>query len=154
MHYRENAEKPLRMWTDNDWVGDVSPGRFCGRGDVQRGDGVGEVGGWVGGAICHWSQASVVPFSQEARLSSATPCLSGGMGVLDGARPSVRTLAIAKAWCSACGSWRVEHLSAEQFWLQGARQSYAMEVQKVPRAKKASDIMTHPIEELELKEVQ
>lgn len=47
---------------------------------------------------------------------------------------------------------RSKHLSTEQLCGQGGIQSCDVEVKKVPRADSASDILTHPVGESEIKE--
>lgn len=51
------------------------------------------------------------------------------------------------------GTGKVKHLSTKQLlWVQGGIQGYGVGVQKVPRAGIASDILSHPVGELELTE--
>ena len=42
------------------------------------------------------------------------------------------------------GSGKVKHLTTKQLWVQGAVQSYAIEVCKIPREKNYADALTHP----------
>lgn len=50
------------------------------------------------------------------------------------------------------GTGKVEHLTTKQLWVQRTIQSYGVEVQKLPRASTASDILTHAVGESELRE--
>lgn len=50
------------------------------------------------------------------------------------------------------GTGQVKRLSTKRPWAQGGSQSYGVEVRKVPRAIDASEVLTHPVGELELKE--
>ena len=42
------------------------------------------------------------------------------------------------------GSGKVKHLTTKQLWVQGAVQSYGIEVCKIPREKNYADALTHP----------
>ena len=41
------------------------------------------------------------------------------------------------------GSGKIKHLTTKQLWVQGAIESYQMEIVKVPRAQNGADLMTH-----------
>lgn len=97
----------------------------------------------------------------EAKLNSAVKGISEGIWVYSAAKELFiddRTMILCVG-ASACkgtllrtGVGKVNHLSTKQLWVQGAIQGYGVEVQNVPRAEHASDMLTHPVGEMEFQE--
>lgn len=143
---RGQVSEELNIWTDSDWAGDGKTRTSCRGSYIQKN----------GGTICHWSntQGNVALLSGEAELNSAVNIMSEGIGVINAAMEMFgeRRTASLRVDASACkgmllraGTGKVRHLSTKQLWVQGAIQSYGVEVHKVPRADNASDVLTHPV---------
>lgn len=94
-------------------------------------------------------------------MNSVVKGISEGRGVKIAIREFVGDdlTIILSVGASACkrmlprtGTGKVKQLSSTQLWVQGAAQIYGMEVQKMPRPERASDVITHPMREAELRQ--
>ena len=140
-----DAFDQLEVWTDSDWAGDVATRKSCSGGSLQLG----------GTTVQHWSkvQSNVALSSGEAELNSAVKGVSEAIG-LKGLVKEVLNIDLSvrlNVDASACrgillrqGSGKVKHLTTKQLWVQGAIQSFGLEVRKVGREFNSADILTHP----------
>ena len=108
-----------------------------------------------GTTVQHWSklQSNVALSSGEAELNSAVKGVSEAIG-LQGLIKEMLDVHLAvriNVDASACrgmllrqGSGKVKHLTTKQLWVQGAIQSFGLEVRKVRRDENSADILTHP----------
>lgn len=148
------VEESLRILTDSDWwEGDVRSWKSCSGGHIQRN----------GRTICHWCKTQTIvtlPFG-EAGLSSAVQDISDGIRVINTIKEFFgeehkTILSVGENACKGMllriGAGKARHLSAKHQWVLGAIQGDGVGVQNVPRTDTASDILTHPAEESELKQ--
>ena len=136
----------LEVWTDSDWAGDIVSRKSCSGGSLQLG----------GTTVQHWSkvQSNVALSSGEAELNSAVKGVSEAIGLKELIQEvfDINLAVRIDVDASACrgillrqGSGKVKHLSTKQLWVQGAIQSFGLEVRKVPRVSNSADILTHPL---------
>lgn len=135
----------LDVWTDSDWAGDIVSRKSCSGGSLQLG----------GTTVQHWSkvQSNVALSSGEAELNSAVKGVSEAIGLQELIKEvfDINLAVRINVDASACrgillrqGSGKVKHLSTKQLWVQGAIQSFGLEVRKVRRDANSADILTHP----------
>ena len=138
----------LEVWTDSDWAGDSASRKSCSGGSLQLN----------GTTVQHWSklQSNVALSSGEAELNSAVKGVSEAIGLQELIKEvfDVHLAVRLNVDASACrgillrqGSGKVKHLTTKQLWVQGAIQSYGLEVRKVSRECNSADILTHPTSE-------
>lgn len=84
-------------------------------------------------------------------MNSSVEVISEGVGVIIAIRELFgehrkATLILGASACKGMllriGTGKVKHLTTTELWIQGAIQSYGVEVQKVPRAATAMDVLT------------
>ena len=141
----------IEVMTDSDWAGDISTRRSCSGGSLQFG----------GATVLHWSklQSNVALSSGEAELNAAVKGMSEAIGLSElvheifQVRPGIKLTVDASA-CKGMllrqGAGRVKHLTTKQLWVQGAIQSYGVEVSRTPREFNSADALTHPTSSAEM----
>ena len=96
-------------------------------------------------------QGNVALSSGEAELNGAVKGVSEGIGVIElcdelGMKVGIK-LATDATVCKSIllrhGAGKIKHLTTKQLWIQGAVESYKMNIVKVPREVNGADLLTH-----------
>ena len=105
--------------------------------------------------VAHWSklQGTIALSSGEAELNSAVKGVSEAIGLKELCQEGGYVLKIRLGTdASVCkssllhhGCGTIKHLSTKQLWVQGAVDSYGIQIFKIPREKNGSDLLTHPV---------
>lgn len=138
----------LDVFSDSDWATHKDTRKSCSGGVVLL----------AGVPITFWSkaQSNVALSSGEAELNSSVKAISETVGTMNLWEELFRHHLKAKLHVdsSACkgmllrsGTGRVKHLSTKQLWVQGAIETEAIEVKKVPRRENCADMLTHCLAE-------
>jgi len=128
---------------DSDWAGDKTTRKSASGGTILHGKHL----------INHWSklQSTVALSSGEAELNAAVKGTSEGIGLKEmisslGEEVKLEILtdaSVCKSILLRHGCGKIKHLSTKQLWVQGAIESYAIKVFKIPRNDNPADLLTH-----------
>ena len=106
--------------------------------------------------MMHWSksQSNVALSSAEAELNATVKGLSELIGLYHLIEETQRVTVnlVLRTDASACkgmllrhGTGKVKHLSVKQLWAQECVRAYDVTIQRVPREKNPSDVLTHSV---------
>jgi len=139
----QGHQRVLSGYGDSDWAGCVKTRRSTSGGYVALGSHL----------LAHWArtQIGVALSSGEAELNSALKLGCEAIGIQVMASELEINLNIemygdssaAKGTLARQGSGKIKHLSTKQLWLQEKVTSGDIKYHKIPRAKNASDVLTH-----------